>query len=441
MLCAVGIVSPSQVFTSLAEFNGTNGSGPAASLVEGIAAQMYGSTEYGGNPYNSGTIFRISPSGIFTSLLTLNNPLGCAYPAAALLLAPNRLLYGTAIGRGEGNVFSITPVGALTTLHSFDDTDGVAPEGGLVQAFNGMLYGTTNQGGTNQDGTIFKMTPDGALTTMHNFTGSDGAFPAAGLVQASNGLLYGTTWKGGANNYGTIFAISLGGVFTTLYSFSGGADSGFPYAALIQGNDGNLYGTAEGAHNNGTVFRITPAGALTTLHTFDQTDGSAPLATLVQGTDGNFYGATFLGGAGGEGEIFRITPSGDLTIVYSFGGTGGNEPVGGLVQHTDGAFYGTTSSGGSSLNGTIYRLSMGLQPFVKTLPAYGEVGSTVTILGSSLNNATITGVTFNGTAAAFTDLGQEGLTAIVPAGATTGPVRVTTSTGTLSSNTAYQVLP
>jgi uncharacterized repeat protein (TIGR03803 family) len=374
-------------------------------------------------------------------LLTLNNPYGSGDLAAPLLLAPNRLLYGTSIGWGGGTVFSVTPVGAITTLHMFVSPEGVAPEGGLVQAFNGMLYGTTNQGGSNQDGTIFKITPDGTLTTIHNFGGSDGALPIAGLVQASNGLLYGTTWAGGANNKGTIFTISLGGAFTTLYSFSGGTDGGSPYAPLIQANDGNLYGAAEGFGTYGAVFRITPAGALTTLHAFNGTDGTTLLSPLVQGTDGNFYGTTLLGGGGGEGEIFRIAPSGDLTIVHTFGGTGGTQPIGGLVQHTDGAFYGTTSWGGSSLNGTVFRLNMGLLPFIKILPAYGVVGSTVTILGSSLNKATITGVTFNGTAAEFTDHGQQGLTAIVPAGATTGPVRITTSTGRLSSNIVYQVLP
>ena len=434
LLCAAAIASPAQVFTMLAQFNGTNGSGPAASLVEGMDAQLYGSTEYGGIPYNSGTIFRISPRGTLTSLLTLSNPHGSGDPAAALMLSPNRLLYGTSIGFGAGTIFSITPVGALATLHTFVFTDGVAPEGALIQAFNGVLYGTTNQGGTSQVGTIFKITPDGTLTTVHNFSGSDGASPIAGLVQGSNGLLYGTTWIGGANNKGTIYTISLGGAFTTLYSFSGSGDGGLPYGALIQGNDGNFYGAAEGAGNDGTVFRITPTGTLTTLHSFDQIGGSAPLATLTQGTDGNFYGATYFGGAGGEGEIYQITPSGDFTIVYSFGGTGGNQPVGGLVQHTDGAFYGTTSSGGSSQNGTIYRLGMGLGPFLKTLPAYGVVGSTVTILGSSLRGATITGVTFNGTAAAFTNLGAQGLTAIVPAGATTGTVQVTTAEATFEQH-------
>ena len=447
LLCAVAIASPSQVFTTLVDFNVTNGVNPSASLVEGIDAQLYGTTPNGGTPAPAGgTIFRMSPQGSFTSLLSLTNPDG-VFPGAALLLAPNRLLYGTASAggaNGEGTVFQITPDGTLTLLHTFDSTDGAWPNG-LVQAFNGMLYGTTNQGGTYNDGTIFKMSPGGALTTVHNFAGSDGAFPGP-PVQASNGLLYGTTGSGGAYGGGTIYTVSLGGAFATLYNFGGAtsADGGEPEGALTQGNDGSFYGTTwwGGASSSaGTVFKITPAGTLTTLYRFDGTDGDNPVGALVQGTDGNFYGTTYMGGLGGWGTIFRITPTGTLTFLHSFEYTDSYGPHCGLVQHTNGSFYGTTLYGGSNRAGTVYGLSVGLRTFVKTLPAFGRAGSTVTILGASLKGATITGVTFNGTAAAFTNLGPRGLTATVPAGATTGTVQVTTPSGTLSSNTAYQVLP
>jgi len=199
---------------------------------------------------------------------------------------------------------------------------------------------------------------------------------------------------------------------------------------LIQGNDGNLYGTAQVGGFYGTVFQITPGGVLTTLYTFNGIDGGEPMGALVQGTDGDFYGTTSTGGSGpigAWGTIFRITSTGTLTTLHTFENADGAVPYGGLVQQTNGAFYGTTSSGGTSGDGTIYRLITSLHPFVKTLPAFGTAGSTVTILGSSLESATITGVTFSGTAAAFTNLGQQGLTAIVPAGATSGTVLVTTT--------------
>jgi uncharacterized repeat protein (TIGR03803 family) len=128
----------------------------------------------------------------------------------------------------------------------------------------------------------------------------------------------------------------------------------YPAAALVQGNDGNFYGTtASGGTkaNNGTVYQMTPAGMLTTLVSFNGTNGSYPAAGLVQGSDGNFYGTTVSGGAGGLGTVFRVTPAGVLTTLVSFGKTNGAAPLAALVQGSDGNFYGTTSLGGNlSLN-------------------------------------------------------------------------------------------
>jgi len=139
-------------------------------------------------------------------------------------------------------------------------------------------------------------------------------------------------------------------------------------AGLVQGTDGNFYGTTETGGGNGscgggcgTVFRITPAGKLTTLHAFDSTDGSWPTAGLVKGTDGNLYGTTELGGASQSGgTAFRITPAGTLTTLYSFclksNCTDGRSPTGGLVQATNGKFYGTTQVGGIENVGTVFVL-------------------------------------------------------------------------------------
>ncbi|MGB9235601.1 MAG: choice-of-anchor tandem repeat GloVer-containing protein, partial [Terriglobales bacterium] len=225
-----------------------------------------------------------------------------------------------------------------------------------VQASNGNFYGTTRtppggEGGAYGYGTVFEITPAGKLTTLHSFDGTDGAYPYAGLVQASDGNLYGTTVNGGANNVcnsgcGTVFKITLAGAFTTLYSFCSQpncTDGAGPFG-LVQGTDGDLYGATSGAGNIsdcnsqgcGTIFKITTGGKLTTLHTFDGTDGAAPLE-LVQGTDGSFYGAA-TGGASsncpenpttdgnGCGTVFslsvglsafpRVTPS---TTALSFG--------------------------------------------------------------------------------------------------------------------------
>jgi len=166
-----------------------------------------------------------------------------------------------------------------------------------------------------------------------------------------------------------------------------------------------------------------------------------PYAGLVQGTDGNLYGTTYRGGDYGNGAIFNITLSGTLTRLYSFPGPDGANPYAGLVQGTDGNFYGTTYDGANGCTygcGTVFSLSVGLGPFVKTQPASGKVGAAVKILGTNLTGAT--SVSFNGTAAVFTvNSTGSAISTTVPVGATTGTVQVVTPNGTLSSNVPFRV--
>src|SRR6202167_3465609 len=260
----------------------------------------------------------------------------------SLVQGANGDLYGTTYEGGannKGTIFKLTPAGALTTLYSFDTTDGSFPAGSLVLAANGYLYGTTWEGGTGTVGTVFRITPAGALTSLHSFDSTDGALCASGLIQATNGDLYGTTYQGGANNLGTIFKITPAGVFTSLHSFEA-AEGATPYAGLIQATDGYLYGTTYqgGAHNIGTVFKVTMAGVLTTLYSFSVsvTDGSHPYAALVQADNGLFYGSTSSGGGSGYGTIFTITSEGALTIIHSFAVLDGDNPQRKLVQPNDG---------------------------------------------------------------------------------------------------------
>jgi uncharacterized repeat protein (TIGR03803 family) len=218
-------------------------------------------------------------------------------------------------------------------------------------------------------------------------------------------------------------------------------------AGLVQGSDGNFYGTtyAGGATDSGTVFKITPTGTLTTLHSFGEGfDGILPVAALIQATDGNFYGTTEHGGnqnciSSGCGTVFQITPAGVLTIIHSFDKTDdGGYPQAGLVQGTDGNLYGeTTGFYGERMHGTVFKLSLGLAPFVKTLPTAAYPGKTIDILGTNLTGAT--SVTFNGKAAAFTVVSASEIRTTVPNGATTGRVKVTTPAGTLSSNVPFRV--
>jgi uncharacterized repeat protein (TIGR03803 family) len=219
------------------------------------------------------------------------------------------------------------------------------------------------------------------LTTLYQFGGfpTDGLVPYAGLVQGSDGNFYGTTVWGGTNDTenggdGTVFKITPQGTLSTLWQFGANRNDGAsPYAKVVQGSDGNFYGTTvHGGDTNlgfgygdGTVFKITPQGTLTTLWQFNGTNGTSPYAELVQGTDGYFYGTTQQGGTNYFGTVFRITPQGTLTTLYQFGGlpTDGKLPSGGLVQGTDDNFYGTTDYGGTSTNcggdgcGTVFKIT------------------------------------------------------------------------------------
>jgi len=472
---ATAMTCPAQTFTSLVSFNKTNGWAPyLGSLVQGTDGNLYGTTALAGNN-NSGTVFRVTPDGVLTSIYSFCSQPRCAdgvAPNAGLVLAMDGNFYGATPQGGQnsaGTVFRITAGGVLTTLYSFCSqpgcADGNGSYAGLIQGTDGNFYGTSGAYGSNL-GTVFKLTSGGKLTTLHTFNGADGSLPGGVLLQATDGNFYGTTPLGGASSAcggvflgcGTIFKITSGGTFTVLHNFLGGASGNRPQDGLIQGADGSLYGTAleGGTHHPsscpwgcGTVFKITTSGTFTTIHNFDAT-GSYPTSPLFLATDGNYYGTTAAGGDTslvcsqfGCGTVFTMTPAGALTTLHNFDSTDGMTPDAGLVQATNGILYGTTSTGGTSRAcdsapcGTIFSLDMGLGKFVETVPASGKTGAKVIILGSNLTG--VTAVTFNGTAATFKIVSATEITTTVPLGATTGLVKVTKPAGTLSSNVAFRV--
>jgi uncharacterized repeat protein (TIGR03803 family) len=238
-----------------------------------------------------------------------------------------------------------------------------------------------------------------------------------------------------------------------LYSFcslNGCKDGALPQS-LIQGTNGTLYGTTSNGGANcapygcGTLFKVSD-NHLSTLYTFcnltNCADGNKPVS-LIQGSDGNFYGTTDEGGTGNPhyGTVFKFTSAGTLTTLYSFcsaTGCADGEFPGGLLQATNGIFYGTTAEGGTSNDGTVFSLNTGLAPFVSFIRNPAKVGQQFGILGYGLTGAS--GVVFNGISANFTAKSDTLIIATVPSGATTGYVTVITASGTLTSSVPFYVI-
>lgn len=351
-------------FTLLHAFAGgsSDGADPYHILIKGSDGDFYGTTLDGGTS-NGGTIYEIAPSGTETLFYSF-----ASMPWAGLIQGSDGNFYGTTASggtSGRGTVFELTPSGTETVLYSFP-AGSSDPYCGLIQGGDGNFYGTTGAGGTSDDGTVFKITPSGTETVLHAFpkTGTDGQTPYAGVIQGSDGNFYGTTYFGGSSGFGTVFKVTPSGTETVLYSFAGGSDGEHPYAGVIQGSDGNFYGTTYqgGANGLGTVFKITPSGIETVLYSFagGSSDGANPEAGLTQGTDGNFYGNTYLGGASSLGTVFEITPSGTETILHSFAGgsSDGANPTANLIQSSDGNLYGSTGAGGTGGYGTFFKVTL-----------------------------------------------------------------------------------
>jgi uncharacterized repeat protein (TIGR03803 family) len=268
-----------------------------------------------------------------------------------------------------GNAFA----DSFSTLYTWPN--GAGPSGGLVQADDGNLYGAAFGVAGATFGGIFQLTPSGTYSTIYSFNSQSQQNPFVSF-QGADGTLYGGTLTGGETGAGYLFRVTTAGTLTTIYTFSGAADGGGPIS-LIQGTDGNLYGltyqggtmSACGNVGCGTIFRVTTSGSLTTLYSFSGgADGSLQNGgSLVEGSDGNLYGTTVTGGTTAEcgfyspgcGTVFKITLSGTFTSLHVFsGGTGtdGSNP-GVIIQGADGSLYGITNAGGSGSAGTVYSMT------------------------------------------------------------------------------------
>jgi uncharacterized repeat protein (TIGR03803 family) len=431
--------------SDLYSFNDSDSSQyPLATLVQGRDGRLYGSA----TGLTDGSIFGLTTAGVFTELFVFDGSDG-ANPDAGLTLAVDGNFYGTSFTGGSaeyGVLFKITPSGTYTALHEFEGSaDGELPSAPPVQASDGNLYGTT-RGNFGVAATVYKYNlASETFTTIYQFDNAHGQEIIGALVQGADGNLYGTAQGGGAYDCGTIFKMNTSGMILYYYSFPCATGGALPSAPVVQASDGNFYGTTfEGGNGqgqgNGTVFRMSQKGTVSILYSFKGgRDGASPNAGFVQATDGKLYGATAVGGTFGFGTLFRITTAGAYELLYSFPQNVGKGPEYGLTQHTNGLFYGTAEGGGTENYGAVYDLNMGLGPFVAFVIPTGAVGKSAQILGQGLTGTS--SVTFNGVAAtSFKVLTDTYITAVVPSGATTGPVVVTTPGGALKSNKNFRII-
>ena len=416
----------------------------------------------------------------------------CANYPSVMAQGEDGNIYGATTSDGSGGygtIFKMTPAGVLTTLHNFNFTDGAGPQGGISLAIDGNFYGTTYEGGANARGTIFKITPAGVFTSLYSFTATtDGAYPRIPPVMAQDGNLYGvtgddtnailykvttagvftamgtlvthsytplllgldgnlygTTTAGGTYNAGTVFAFSPSAkVIKTLYSFH---NEWSPSGPLVQGVDGALYGVAGsgGTGDGGCVFRVTTGGAYKVLYNFSvsgASDGRYPQTGVVQGSDGFLYGLASAGGAFGQGTLFRVRTTGTgFQDLHDFQTPTGDTPSSALLLHTNGTLYGETFHGGTKTPyGTVFSFTNNLKPFVSPLVVRtAKVGAAVSLLGQGFTTAT--GVNFGTTAATYSVKSDTFLVAKPAAGSTTAQITVKEPSGNLLTPLKFKIAP
>jgi|GEM_PF-2084652 len=311
---------------------------------------------------------------------------GVQYPGSDLLRAPDGTFYGTSAEGGasaQGTIFRITRDSELTLLVSFTGDTGAAkgsqPRAGLLRTSNGLLWGTTSQGGASGKGTIFNYnSATRAFVTVVEFSGANGANPLGSLETDNTGLLWGTTSHGGASDFGTIFKLDAAtGTLTTVAEFTGTTGNllgSVPKAGLLRDADGILWGTtsAGGVADLGTIFQINPANdPLVANSTFSFTGtngavpGASPDAPLEEDGTGALWGTTETGGSGGLGTVFKIVTTvvgpnltmTQLTNVVNFSGANGQNPKGRLHDDGQGFLYGTAAGGGTNGQGTVFKVN------------------------------------------------------------------------------------
>jgi len=473
----VFVIDPSTgAVTILYNFDITDGQYPQAGLAMGPDGAFYGTTYLGGATPPAGVLFRITSAGAFSVIHNFANVGDGGYPRQPPIPAPDGNLYGITGNDTNYVIYRVTPPGTFTPII----TPPAYSYGPMLLASDGKLYGVTNYGGTYNGGTVFQLTlgKTPKLKIIYSFGASAGTLginPNGGLMQASDGKLYGTTPNGGTSSGGVVFQVTTGGVYKVLHNFAAAPPASDGYgsvAGLVQGSDGFLYGVNPngGAGGFGTLFKINTNGTtFQVLHNFDVVTGAGPTSTPILHTNGKIYGMTTSGGAFHQGVIYSfdntLKPFASLFVIWS-GKVGTSVGVlgqgssnatgvkfgtgpGTFVAANDTYMTATVAAGATTGHVTVLEPGGNLaspQTFkvVPTIsgfaPSSGPVGTSVLITGTSLSQTTA--VKFGAVKApVFTINSDTQLTATVPSGANTGKIVVTTKGGTATSAATFTVTP
>ncbi len=381
-------ISVAGTFTVIHRFLSQDYAEYLSPLIVGNDGAFYGVSGQGGSE-DEGYVFRVTAAGEVTELAPLINGTQSFAPQS-LLLGKDGNFYGVSNHSGYpgpssgGIVFQVTPAGILTILHYFPFHGFYNVISPLCQADDGNLYGVNERDGNSGQGVLFRITTAGTYTALHEFTGqADGGRPQGGLLQGSNGDLYGSTTAGGTQGGGTFFRITLAGVFTTVTNLSIEVEQPHtPEMSLLE-MDNNLYGVTlyGGNANRGAAFKLSFSGNLTSLASFDALSVGSKPTSLILGRDGLAYGVTAAGGDKNSGTVFkRVGP--DVITLHSFSGGSEGSKTSALIQATDGNFYGTTSAGNAaSQAGTIFKITpAGGFSTLFTWPSNASMGKTPSAL-------------------------------------------------------------
>lgn len=391
-------------------FEGVSGAYPYyTQLCQALNGKLYGLTSQGGSK-QSGVVFEYDiNTGKYIRKVEFNANNG-ANPRGSMILASNGKLYGMTSQGGANNhgvIFEYSPgADSIIVKHHFDGTNGRNPFGDLFQANNGKLYGMTYQGGTTNDGVIFEYNPaNDSFYKRHDFDGTNtGRNPFGGIMQASNGLLYGLTYQGGSNNLGIMFSFNLSNnTVTKLQDFTGSATGSNPYSTPVQAADGHLYAMAYlgGTNNLGTLFQYDIAGD-TIIKKIDfngSGNGRNPFGNLMLASNGKLYGQLPFGGSAGAGLIFEFNASSSsFTKLFEWSANqNGRVPFGSLMQASNQELYGLTYSGGINNSGVLFEYSISGNAYTKKLD-FGSAINGSNPYGNLVlaNNLKMYGMTYQG---------------------------------------------